>query len=637
MERMFQPYRLGNIELPNRFVFPPIKTGYGDLGGSITERQIDFYRRIATNGPGLMILEPVAVSPEGREHPRQMGIHLPESVRQIRKIVEAIHGQGRLAALHLNHAGAAANPKVTQTPPRAPSPVTCAASGQEAVSLTEEEIYALIRAFQTAAAKAAEAGVDCLELQAGHGYLVAQFLNKKINRRDDRYGRDRLLFAREVLFAVMAGAPDLPVVVRISGSEMSPELGMEREDLEPLLDLADKAGVAALHVGMGSSCFSPPWYFHHGSLPEQPQWDALSWIRSRTDIPRIVAGRMGRRDRVERALNEGLADLVAEGRPLLSDPDLIRKWSESKDDEILHCGYCLQGCLHRLKNGEPLGCNVNPELGLPELTPTPHPKTVLVAGGGPAGMSAALYARRRGHRVTLVERTDRLGGRFDMAWKAPGKAEMKPGLESFKRSVASSGVLLRLNTTVDESLVREVRPDLLVWAIGGGDQNIPTIPGLEGQHLVTSLDVFLGTEDVKGPRVLVIGAGRVGLEIAEMLGGRGYEVVATKRTDPLGSHMEMITRNLTLKRISGMPKVTLMPRTTVKGFYDGYVDLEQDRTPMSVEPFQTVIAASGLLPSSGPDEAIRRLVADVEVIGDASDIRDIFTAVHEGYRVAEQY
>ncbi len=634
MDRMFQPYRLGNIELPNRFVFPPIKTGYGGPGGSITDRQVQFYRQIAAHGPGLMILEPVAVSPDGREHPKQMGIHLPESVNQLRKIVEEIHGRGRMAALHLNHAGAAANPKATGSPPRAPSAVTCASTGQEAVPLTEEEIDALVRAFQASAAKAAEAGFDCLELQAGHGYLVSQFLNKKINRRDDRYGRDPLLFAREVLSAVMAGAPDLPLVLRVSGSDMSPELGLDRDDMEPLLDLAGRSGVAALHVGMGNSCFSPPWYFHHGSLPEQPQWDALSWIRSRTDLPRIVAGRMGRRDRVERALNEGLADLVAVGRPLLSDPDLIRKWSEGKDDEVLHCGYCLQGCLHRLKNGEPLGCNVNPALGLPEPTPTPHPKTVLVAGGGPAGMSAALYARRRGHRVTLVERMDRLGGRFDMAWKAPGKAEMKPGLESFKRLVASSGVLLRLNTAVDESLVREIQPDLLVWAVGGGDQNIPKIPGLEGQHLVTSLDVFLGTAQVKGPRVLVIGAGRVGLEIAEMLGSQGFEVVATKRTDPLGSHMEMITRNLTLKRISGMPKVTLMPRTTVKRFNDGNVELEQEGTPMSVEPFETVIAASGLLPSSGPNEAIRGLVSDVEVIGDASDIRDIFTAVHEGYGVA---
>jgi len=634
MERMFQKHPLGSLELQNRFVFPPIKTGYGLPDGTVTERQVHFYQQIASNGPGLLILEPAAVSPDGREHPKQVRVDLPESVDQLKKIVEAVHSQGRLAALHLNHAGAAANPKATQGPPRAPSAVTCPASGQEAVVLTEAEIDALIEAFQTAAAKGAEAGFDCLELQAGHGYLISQFLNGKINRRDDRYGQDRLLFARYVLSAVMGGAPNLPVVLRISGSEMSPEFGIERNDLEPLLVLAGDAGVAAIHVGMGSSCFSPPWYFHHGSLPEGPQWDALKWVRSRTDLPLIAAGRMGRRERVERVLDEGLADLIAEGRPLLSDPDLIEKWSVDRDGEVLHCGYCLQGCLHRLKNGEPLGCNVNPEMGLPPLEPSPQPKTVLVAGGGPAGMSAALHSSRRGHRVILVEREDHLGGQFDLAWKAPGKGEMRLCLESLIRTVEASGAMLRLSTEVDEALVREVHPDLLVWAAGGGIQNTPEIPGLEGQNAVSSVAFFQGKGDVTGPRVLVIGAGRVGLEIAEMLGGQGFEVVATKRTDPLGSHMEMITRKLALQRISGMPNVTLMPHTTVKGFHDGFVDLEQDGTRMSVEPFQTVILASGLLSSPGPGDSLRDGVAEVEVIGDAADVQDIFTAVHEGYRVA---
>jgi len=637
MERMFQKYRLGNLELPNRFVFPPIKTGYGLPDGTVTERQLRFYGRIAKDGPGLVILEPVAVAPDGREHPKQLSIHFPESGSQLARIVAAIHDHGRLAALHLNHAGAAANPKATQTPPKAPSAVTCGSTGQTSEPLSEEEIASLIEAFQVAAEKAALADFDLLELQGGHGYLISQFLNRKINHREDRYGQDRLLFAREALSAVRRGAPELPVILRISGSEMSPENGIDKEDLEPLLNLAGQGDVAAVHVGMGSSCFSPPWYFHHGSLPEQPQWDALSWVRAHTDLPLIAAGRMGRKERVQKALDQGAADLVAVGRPLLADPDLVEKWSQTQDKAVMHCGYCLQGCLHRLKNGEPLGCNVNPEMGLAELEPSAQPKNVLVAGGGPAGMSAAVYLSRRGHKVTLAESADRMGGQFDMAWKAPGKAAMQGCLESLQKAVETSGAHLMLGVTVGEELVRELRPDLLVWATGGGIQNMPEIPGLETQNALTSLDFFRGSKEVKGPRVLVIGAGRVGLEIAEMLGGRDFEVVATKRTDPLGSHMEMITRKLALMRIDGMPNVTLMPHTTVKGFQDTTVDMEQDGTRMSVEPFRTVILASGLLSAPGPDEALRSLAANVEVIGDAADVRDIFTAVHEGYRVAAAY
>lgn len=301
MEAMFQPYRLGNLELANRFVFPPIKTGYGKLGGIVTDRQLIFYRQIARNGPAVIILEPVSVTPEGREHPKQLCVHLSESVAELKKIVNVIHAEKRLACLHLNHAGAAANPMVTGTAPKAPSAVTCPTSEKTSQPLTGEEIDTIITGYTSAARKAKEAGFDLLEIQAGHGYLVSQFLNRKINKRSDRFGEDRLAFAEAVFSAVKKGASDIQLIVRVSGSEMSPEFGIDREDLLPLIQMAEKMDVAAIHVGMGSSCFSPPWYFHHSSLPEKPQMDALAWIRKQTNHPVIVAGRMGRINRKARS------------------------------------------------------------------------------------------------------------------------------------------------------------------------------------------------------------------------------------------------------------------------------------------------------------------------------------------------
>jgi 2,4-dienoyl-CoA reductase-like NADH-dependent reductase (Old Yellow Enzyme family)/thioredoxin reductase len=637
MDTMFEGFTLGSLSMVNRFVFPPIKLGYGNPDGTVSDRQLVFYHQIAGQGPAVVILEPVSVAPEGREHPKQLAVHMPNSSGELKKIVEVIHNEDRLACLHLNHAGAAAAPMATGgARPKAPSVITCTSTGQQAEALSEEEIAGIIAAYRAAVQNAVQAGFDLIEVQSGHGYLISQFLNGRINKRDDRYGRDRLLFAKEALSAVREGGPDLPFMVRISGNEMSPEFGISQADLLPFLHFAEQLGATAIHVGMGNVCFSPPWYFHHASLPQTPQVDALKWLRKETGLPLIVAGRMGRKERVQDVLDHRYADLIALGRPMIADPHLLEKWQEGKEDQVLYCGYCLQGCLHRLKSGEPLGCNVNPEAGLSALEPSDHPLKVMVAGGGPAGMSAAIYLARRGHQVTLAEQRDGLGGQFDLAWQAPGKETMRDCLHGLERAVEQSGTSILTNRTVDPELVREYKPNLLVWATGA-IQNIPEIPGLGDQYTMTSLEFFRGEKEVRGPRVLVIGAGRTGLEIVEKLGKQGHEVVATKRTDPIGGMMEMITRTLSLSRIGQIPNVTLMPHTAVRAFSPQAVDVDQDGVRKTLEPFRTVILSSGTLPASGPDEEIRKLVDKVEIIGDAKEPLDIFTAVRAGYTLAQGY
>jgi 2,4-dienoyl-CoA reductase-like NADH-dependent reductase (Old Yellow Enzyme family) len=274
----------------------------------------------------------------------------------------------------LNHAGAAANPKASGSNPKAPSVVTCPTSGLTADELTSEEITTIIEGYRNAAKTAVAANFDLIEIQGGHGYLVSQFLNRKINQRTDVYGKYKLRFAHDIFHVVKEAAPSLPIILRISGNEMSSEFGIGPEDLHSLLELAGNEKISAIHVGMGSACFSPPWYFHHSSLPEQPQFDALAWVRQRTSLPIIVAGRMGRLERAQEVMKKGLSDLIALGRPLLADPGLLEKWQSEKVNEVIYCGYCLQGCLHRMKNGKTLGCNLNPTIGYPEPEPITIPK-----------------------------------------------------------------------------------------------------------------------------------------------------------------------------------------------------------------------------------------------------------------------
>ncbi|QCQ22007.1 FAD-dependent oxidoreductase [Desulfoglaeba alkanexedens] len=413
MQDLFTPMTLGPLTLANRFVFPPIKTASGTPRGQVTDRQVTLYRQIAHQGPAIVILEPMAVTADGREHPRQLCVHLDDSVAELTKIVAAIHQEDRLACLHLNHGGAAANPKASGTPPRAPSAFTCASVGVPAEVLTEDQIDAIVEGYRVAAQRAAAAGFDLIEVQAGHGYL-------------------------------------------------------------------------------------------------------------------------------------------------------------------------------------------------------------------------------RGHRVTLAEKADRLGGQFNLAWQAPGKKTMHDGLENLKRQVRAHAEEVLTGRAVDLDLVRERTPDLLVWATGAV-QNIPAIEDLEDQYRMTSIEYFAGIKEVRGPRVLVIGAGRTGLEIAEKLGAAGFEVVATKRTDPIGSMMEVITKSLMLMRLGKLSNVTMMPHTAVKQFRADGVEVLQDDQPKVLKPFQTVILASGMRPAPGPEAELRQTVPAVEVIGDAAEVMDIYAAVHAGYDTALKY
>jgi len=324
VERMFEAFSLGALEPANRFVFPPIKLGYGSPDGRVADRQMLFYGQIAREGPGVIILEPVSVTPEGREHPRQLCVHLPESPAELSKIVHVIHREDRLACLHLNHAGAAANPKLAGGKPKAPSVITCPTHGQESDPLEEREIETIMAGYQSAAEKAVEAGFDLIEIQAGHGYLVSQFLNGKINKREDPYGGDRLRFAREALSRVREGAPNMPLIMRISGSEMSPEFGITDEDL--LIPASVPRGISTTAVYRKNPRWMPcpgfmstrrflslqqaGWAEWTGSGKSWTKGWQTSWRSDGRSLPMPVCWKNGEKERMKRFCTAGTASRV---------------------------------------------------------------------------------------------------------------------------------------------------------------------------------------------------------------------------------------------------------------------------------------------------------------------------------------
>ena len=627
MDRLVKPWSLGGMDLRNRLVMAPLKTAYGTPDGRVVERHLHFYRAVAEGGVALVILEPVSVTPEGREHPKQLAIHHPYSVEELSKITAVLHEKGAKCCLNLNHAGRAANPKVTGVSPVAPSPCSCAAKGTEARELRHAEIAVIVTAFGEAAHRAQAAGFDAVEIQAGHGYLLQQFLLPETNRRNDAYGRDPLRFGREVLASVRAATP-LPVLVRVTrpfGAD-----GVSDERLASFVALAEETKVAALHVGMGDACTAPPWYYHHGSLPEKPQEEALRFFRKTGRLPLVAAGRMGDPKRVERLLAEGLLDAVALGRPLVTDPTLPNKWQQGAYDDVVSCGYCLQGCLHNVVKGEGLSCIVNPSVGKPPITPAGKMRRVLVAGAGPAGLAAALTLWKRKHGVIVAEWASEPGGIFRAAPLSPGKEMMERPFQGLLKRVEREKIPILRNQRVDEAFLEKIHPEVLIWA-AGSVQHVPPIEGLEKVPKLSSLEYYLEGKRLPGKRVMVLGGGMVGVEAAEKLALEGCSVTVVEMLPELAKDMEMVSRNLILKRLEANPAVTLLVNTTVASFEEKEAVLKTPAGERRLPAFDWLLLATGLRPRPLP-ESLRVLVPEVHVIGDAEKTGDVYRATQAGYR-----
>ncbi len=623
------PGKIGNLSLKNRYIMAPVKTAYGNLNGEVTDRHLIYYDNIAKGGVSLVILEPVSVTQSGKEHPKQLTIHLPHSVENLKKIVDTLHKNDVYACLNINHAGRAANPKATGMSPKAPSAIPCPTTGQTPDELTEEEIQDILKGFKEAVIKAKEAGFDAVEIQAGHGYLIHQFLSPRLNKREDRYGKDKALFMREVFETVKNERGHLAVFVRISAAEFV-EGGFKPEDNKVILDMAKEYGFDCVHCGLGNACDSPPWYYSHMAVPEEKQIEALKAIRKLTDLPLIAVGRMASPQKLEFFEKEGIADFVALGRPLVADPQFPKKMVESKTEDIVYCGYCLQGCLANVKNGSGLGCIVNPEIDKKPLEKTSKPKKIAVVGGGPAGMSASITLAKLGHSVTLFEKEGYLGGQFRLAPLAPHKDSMKRPLESLIQKTEKLVDDIRLNTLFKAEMADNF--DIVVVATGSVPQ-YPEVLNLHDVYHITAVDFFEGKAEVKGKRVLIIGAGMVGMEAAELLVNKGYEVVITKRTDTIANDMEMITKKLMMKRLEGK-SIKIMPNTYVLSFDKNRVYCKVEGKSVYLEPFDTVIIASGMKPENSLVEELKNKSVDYYVIGDAEKPADIYNATQRGYNLA---
>ncbi|MCK4964087.1 MAG: FAD-dependent oxidoreductase, partial [Dehalococcoidia bacterium] len=479
------------------------------------------------------------------------------------------------------------------------------------------------------------AGFDAVELHCGIGYLISRFLSPCTNKRTDEYGgslENRMRFLLEIIASSKRKAgSDYPLLCRISADEFM-EGGHTLEDTKKLIPILEGEGVHCLDVGAGwHECRTP---LVHMSVPRGAFVYLAEEIKKVAKIPVVAAYRINDPILADKIIAEGRADLIGMGRALIVDPELPNKAREGRLEEIRPCIACGH-CLDVVMLGAPLACAVNPQVGKEaEYTSVPAktPKKVFVIGGGPAGMEAAAGAAERGHQVTLFEKGDRLGGNLLLAAVPSYKWELSNLTNYLETQLRKSGAQISLNQEVTEETIAEGKPDVVVIATGAIPR-IPDIPGIDGGNVVTALEVLGGNKEV-GDRVVIVGGGMIGCEVAEHLAEKGKQVTILEMLERIGIDIGMTTRWVIMQRLRNAG-IRMETKAKAEKLTDKGVVASRDG---STEFFaaDSIVVAMGLVPQN---ELYRRLEAKgtkCYSIGDCNEAQKILQAIEDGHRIARE-
>lgn len=635
-KKVFEPTSIGRMQLKNRIVMPPIGTSYAEKDSAIGRRMLDYYEARARGGVGLIIVEGSAPSLQCTR-PHQASLGNDKFISGWRRLTDTAHKYNAKIAIQIMHSTMENwDGKAMQV---SPSPVIVPTRVMGILEeppheLTEEEIAERIMWFTLAARRAREAGFDGAEIHGAHQYLIAAFLSSATNQRKDKYGgsiENKARFLVEILQTVKKEVgPDFPVWVRLNGREWGVENGITIEETKKVVPMLVEAGAQAIHVsayGAGSSVTTAPISDTPGILVPLAEE-----VKKLTNVPVIAVGRLDL-ELGERILEDGKADLIALGRRLIADPDLPNKVAGGRFDEVIPCIGCME-CIERLPlagRGEGMTCVINPAVGkerLYQVKPVGKAKKVVVVGGGPAGMQAAIVAVQRGHKVTLFEGSTNLGGQLNIAALPPFKDDIFPWIKYLANQVKKSGVQVKLNIDATAKIVAEKNPDAVVIATGGIPV-MPDIPGIDKPNVVTARDVLAGKAKA-GQNVVIIGGGIVGCETGHYLAKQGKTVTIIEILRRIASDMFPMARRRLFDGLRSK-KVTLLTSATCEEIGKDIVHVTTAEGGKKTIRADTVIIAVGYRANERLYKALKGKVPNLYCIGDSSEPRRILEAISEGY------
>ncbi|MBR0342960.1 MAG: FAD-dependent oxidoreductase [Oscillospiraceae bacterium] len=642
-KQLFEPGKIGSLELKNRIVMPAMGCSLAESSGEAGARMIKYYADRARGGAGLIITEITRVDDEtGVGTPNQLSVTNTHVISQLHRLVEAVHAYDTKLFVQLHHPG-------NQTPSRliggkqpvSASDVTCKVIGEQPRALETEEVEAMVKKFVTGAVIAQKAGVDGVEIHAAHGYLVSQFLSPLTNKRTDKYGgsfEGRLRFITEIIMGIRAYCgPKFPISVRMNGNDYLPG-GLEDEDGIRIAQYLEKLGVNCINVSCGM--------YDSGSTIIEPSYYPEGWkkhlganIRKAINIPVIAVDAIKHPAVAEQMLEEGNCDFVGIARGFLADPDWGLKAKCGKEALLRKCLGCME-CFRILNDGLPLGCTVNPVLGREfewgdeKLVKNGEGKSVAVVGGGPAGMEAALTLAKRGFKVALFEKSDKLGGTANLAAIPPNKGLLAELVDTMAAQIKEAGVEVCLNTPGTLEAIKASGAEAVFLATGG-KPICPNLPGIE--KAVTAEDVLAGRAEVKGDNVVVVGGGVTGLETAETL-AKDHKVTVVEMLDKVGGNLYP---SIVLHLAQEIMKAggTIAKGKALVEVKDGEVCVKDTKTEeLASIPADTVVLAMGVRPERPEFEELSEAYGDnLILVGDADRTGQIYDALHTAHDRAFVY
>ena len=640
---LLSPLRVNGLRFKNRIFASATSPAMMTNEGHFTPEMIAYLEEKAIGGAALVTYgEAIVHSATGKSHNRQLQLD-SEGVRQgLANATRAIHNHGAYASIQLSHGGmygglasVGGDRGVCEV---AYGPSKCTMPAGEVEEMPKELIYEIVESYGKAAKLCKDCGFDMVQVHAAHGWLFSQFLSPVINQRTDEFGgslENRARFLMMALDAVRAAVgPIFPIEIRISGSDMT-DRGMTDEECLEVCKMVDSK-VDMFNVSVGNHedpdifCRTHPSAFY----PRGVNVPYAARVKQVVTKPVNAVGSMIDPEQMEELIATGQCDAVAIGRGLLADPFIPAKAIDDNAEDITPCIRCYE-CFGETALSESVKCTVNPEMGQQlwcktGIKPVGPSKKVLVVGGGPGGMEAAITAARRGHDVTLVEKADKLGGNLHPAGAAFFKEDIRRFNKVLQKRLAESGAKVILNTAVTPEFVKEFDPDALIVAIGANELR-PPIKGMDMPHVVMATEAEMNPEIV-GKKVVIMGGGLVGGEVAVGLHHEGKEVAIVEMKDRIAADVNSFYRGGLIVEIE--KSADCYTNTKVKEIVPEGVRVEgPDGNEFVIEADSVLCALGFRAPWAQVDELLD-LVDESYAVGNCRNVGFIHHAVNQGYYTA---